>query len=457
MSDSDTPQLSGWGRIFGPGRELLSEDLASLTRSAVLSRGLGRSYGDSALPPPGVMDVAGTRLADRILGFDEGTGELHVEAGISLRELNRLFLPRLWFAPVSPGTSFVTVGGMVAADIHGKNHHVAGCFGSHVKRLLLRVADGSPRWCSAAQDEELFWATVGGMGLTGHILEVVFTMQRIPSAWIQQETERYENIDAFISGLKQASANWPMTMGWIDCLKRGDGIGRGILYRGRWAAADTAPQHFPRAYQTINAPFQTPSWLLNGLTMRLFNGLLFYSHLSGIKRKIVHPEAFWYPLDRVHKWNLLYGPRGFTQYQCVLPDSAGPGAARRFLEVLTARGGASFLCVIKDCGAQGQGVLSFPQPGISIALDIPVRDDIHDLVAALNRAVIAEGGRIYLAKDRFTTGSDYAAMDPRLARFGEIRDRWDPQRRFRSAQSVRMLGDPKQPSGALPPPDGATT
>jgi decaprenylphospho-beta-D-ribofuranose 2-oxidase len=461
MPEDNTPQLSGWGRIFGPGRELLSENLERLTRNAVLSRGLGRSYGDSALPPPDVLDVAGTRLADRILGFDEDTGRLHVEAGISLQQLNRVFMPRLWFVPVSPGTSFVTVGGMVAADVHGKNHHVAGCFGAHVEKLLLRLPDGQVRWCASDDEPELFGATIGGMGLTGHILEVVFTMRRIPSPWVEQETERFGDIDAFVAGLKDASANWPMTMGWLDCLQRGKGMGRGILYRGRWASIDEAPKRFPTAYKTITAPFQTPSWLLNGLTMRLFNNLLFYKHMAGIKRGIVHPEAFWYPLDRVHKWNLLYGSRGFTQYQCVLPDSAGPGAARRFLEVLTTRGGASFLCVIKDCGPQGQGVLSFPQSGISIALDIPVRDNINELVGALNRAVIAEGGRIYLAKDRFTTADDFALMEPRLARFFEIRDRWDPQRRLRSAQSVRLFGDPASgPTtgpAALPPPDGAST
>lgn len=440
MPDSK-PQLSGWGRVFGPGREIVSENLLRLCADAVLSRGLGRSYGDSALPPPGVLNVAGTRLADRILGFDEQTGTIHVEAGVALSELNRLFLPRLWFTPVSPGTSFVTVGGMVAADVHGKNHHVAGCFGQHVTRLLLATADGQTRWCSPDDHPDLFAATLGGMGLTGHILEIVFTMRRVESPWIEQETERFDNIDAFVTGLKAASAQWPMTMGWIDCLQRGAGMGRGILYRGRWATEQSAPKQPPKRPFPLFAPFELPSWLLNNLTIRAFNSLLFTKHGGRVRRKTVSPASFYYPLDRVLRWNLLYGPRGFTQFQCVLPNEAGPGAARRFLEVLTRLGGASFLCVIKDCGAQGDGVLSFPQPGISIALDIPVRDNVSELVAALNEAVIAEGGRIYLAKDRYSTTEHFAQMEPRLERFSAIRDVWDPERRFRSAQSVRLLGD----------------
>jgi len=439
---TDVPQLAGWGRIFGPGRELVGEDLGSLTDGMILTRGLGRSYGDSSLPPVGTLDVAGTRLADRILAFNEQTGDIHVEAGLSLRELNRIFLPRNWFVPVSPGTAFVTVGGMVAADVHGKNHHVNGCFGAHVTRLLLRVPNGGLIWCSRDEEGELFRATIGGMGLTGHILEVSFRMHRVTSPWVEQETERFDNFDDFIAGLKDASANWPMTMGWIDCLQRGENMGRGILFRGRWAAREIAPKHFPKPPLQLRAPFETPSWLLNGLTMRLFNWLIYHKHGRGMRKAIVHPEAFWYPLDRVLHWNLLYGPRGFTQFQCVIPDDAGLGAVRQFLEVLTGLGGASFLCVLKDCGPEGDGILSFPRPGTSIALDIPCRDDTQALVDKLNEAVIATGGRIYLAKDRFTRPEHLAAMEPRLPRFAAVRDKWDPDRRIRSAQSVRLLGDP---------------
>ena len=188
-------------------------------------------------------------------------------------------------------------------------------------------------------------------------------------------------------------------------------------------------------------PFVLPGWVVNRWSVRSFNAVFYRSHVPRVKRRIMHPESFFYPLDVVRDWNRLYGPRGFTQYQCVLPESAGRGSARRFLELLTRRGGASMLCVIKDCGAEGMGLLSFPRPGTSIALDLPIRDETQGLVDALNELVIAEGGRVYLAKDALTRGEHYRAMEPRLETFLAIRRRWDPDGRLRSAQSVRILGD----------------
>jgi decaprenylphospho-beta-D-ribofuranose 2-oxidase len=433
--------LSGWGRTGVPGREILSEDLERITKAAVLSRGLGRSYGDSSLPPPGTLEVAGSVLADRILAFDPATGVIRAEAGLSLRELNRLFMPRGLFTPVSPGTKFVTLGGMVAADVHGKGHHRSGCFGAHVRALRLRVADGRLLTCSPSVEPELFWATVGGMGLTGHILEVEFSLASIPSPWILGESERIPDIDAFIAGLKEAGTRWPFTVGWIDCLSRGRAMGRGILTRGRWAEASEAPRHPPRDPPRLSVPFTLPEWVLSRLTIRTFNEVYYRSHVPRVRRGIWHPDSFWYPLDMILHWNRIYGRRGLTQYQCVIPESAGFGAARRFLELLTARGGASFLCVIKDCGAEGQGLLSFPKPGISIALDMAVRDDTQAIVDALNERVIAEGGRVYLAKDTFTRPEHYRAMEPRLPEFQRIRRLWDREGRLKSAQSVRLLGD----------------
>lgn len=444
MPSAAEPTLSGWGRLARPGREILSEDLVRLSAEAVLSRGLGRAYGDSACPPPSSPVVATTVLADRILSFDEETGELRGEAGLSLRELNRLLLPRGWFTPVTPGTQYVTLGGMVAADIHGKNHHVEGCFGSHVTRLLVRVADGRLVECSPEREPELFWATVGGMGLTGHLLEVSFRMRRIPSPWIDAESFRVADIDRFIDGLKESAAGWPFTMGWLDCRSRGAKLGRGILYRGRWADPRRAPAAPPRPKRRVTVPFELPSWFLNGLTVAVFNELLFRSHVPERKAGIQHPEKFFYPLDMMLHWNRLYGRRGFTQYQCVLPNSAGRGAARRFLEYLTEElgGASSFLCVIKDCGEEGAGMLSFPMPGISIAMDFAVDDRTQSLVDRLNELVIELGGRIYLAKDAFTRPEHFRAMEPRLERWMEVRRRWDPDLRLRSAQSVRIFGDP---------------
>lgn len=435
------PTLSGWGRVAVPGREVRSEDLEALTRDAVLCRGLGRSYGDSSLPPPSHPVVATTTLADRLLSFDHATATLRAEAGLSLREINRLFLPRGFYGPITPGTQTITVGGMVAADVHGKNHHRDGCFGHHVARLRMRVADGRIVECTPDHNADLFRATIGGMGLTGHVLEAEFRLRRVPSPWIWSESERIHDIDAYIDKMKEAAAIWPYTMGWIDCLSRGKLMGRGILIKGRWAEPGEAPARFPRARQRPALPFELPGWLLNRWSVRAFNTLYYRSHFSRRRQRLLDPDSFFYPLDAIGHWNRLYGPRGFTQYQCVLPEEAGRGAARRFLELLTGMGGASMLCVIKDCGEEGRGLLSFPRRGISIALDIPIRDGTQALVDALNERVIAEGGRVYLAKDQFTRPEHFQAMEPRLAEWTEIRRRWDPQGRLRSAQSVRLLGD----------------
>ncbi len=443
-------EIGGWGRVMQPGREVRDENLERLTRDAVLSRGLGRSYGDSSLPPPGVLEVAGTTLADRVLSFDPQTLRLRAEAGLSLRELLRVFFVRGYFVPVTPGTTFVTLGGMVASDVHGKNHHCAGTFGEHVTGLKMRVADGRILECSPEVHADLFWATVGGMGLTGHILEVEFTMVKVPSAWIYMQSERVANIDAYMQGLAEAAEAWPMTMGWIDCLSSGDSLGRGILMRGRWATPQEAPDTFPQPKKRPGVPFVFPQFALNPRSVKLFNEAFYRKHLRKQASGVVHPEAFFWPLDAILDWNRIYGPRGFTQYQCVLPKSAGPHAARRFLELLSSLGGASFLCVIKDCGAEGRGLLSFPMDGISIALDIPVRDDTQQLVDKLNEHVIDDGGRIYLTKDNYTRPEHFAAMEPRLEAFMEVRRRWDPKLRLRSAQSVRMFGDPVGDAASLP-------
>jgi FAD/FMN-containing dehydrogenase len=421
--------------------ERLSEDLATVARGATLTRGLGRSYGDSALPPPGVGYVAGSRFADRILAFDPATGRLRAEAGLALVDLVWTFLPRGFFPPVTPGTQYVTLGGMVAADVHGKNHHVAGTIGRHVESLRLLLADGETVECSRAERADLFRATLGGMGLTGHILEVELSMERVPSSWIVQESERTPGIDAFLAALAGAGRDWPYTVGWIDCLAGGRALGRGVIFRGRWANAEEAPRRAPRPLAGPRVPFPFPGWALNDLSVRLFNAGYFRAHPRRARRAIVHPQKFFYPLDAIRDWNRIYGRRGFTQFQCVVPERERPGATRRLLEVAARHGGSSFLCVLKDCGEEGEGVLSFPRPGISVALDLPLRDGTAATVDALARATAAEGGRVYLAKDSLLSAERFRELEPRLPAFDAARRRWDPERRLRSAQSVRLMGD----------------
>ncbi|MEN6450413.1 MAG: FAD-binding oxidoreductase [Thermoguttaceae bacterium] len=437
-------RLTGWGRFPAvDGLVYRGESLPAVTEKATLARGLGRSYGDSSLPARPDSPVADTTLADRLLSFDPASGLLRAEAGVSLFELNRVFLRRGWFVPVSPGTQFVTVGGMVASDVHGKNHHVDGCFGQHVRSIMLRVADGRIIECSDEVEPELFRATLGGMGLTGHILEVEFSMRQIASPWIWSESERIKNLDRMVAGLKEAARDWPMTVGWVDCLARGASLGRGILMKGRWAEPDEAPKKPPAAKHRFRVPFQLPGFLLCRPSMKAFNLAYYWKHVQKLRRGIQHPSSFFYPLDAVDDWNLIYGRRGFTQYQCVLPHADDNGPARRFLELFVSAGGMGFLCVIKDCGPEGKGMLSFPRPGMSIAMDFPIhRKKTPLLVDRLNELVIAEGGRIYLTKDTFTRPEHYRAMEPRLDAFNAVRRRWDPDLRIRSAQSVRLLGDP---------------
>jgi decaprenylphospho-beta-D-ribofuranose 2-oxidase len=435
------PTLTGWGRVPEPGRELLTENLESATVGATLSRGLGRSYGDSSLPAEPGDKVVASRLANRILAFDHVTGVLRAEAGLSLAEMNRLLIPRGWFTPVTPGTKFVTLGGMVASDVHGKNHHREGCFGAHVRRLRMRLADDSVVSCSPEQDADLFCGTIGGMGLLGHILEVEVPLHRIASPWVKTESWRVADIEEYMAALEQTARTWPMTFGWIDCLNRGRSLGRGVLLAGRWATADEAPAKAPPPPRERTFPVEMPNWVVNSLTARMANIAYYWGHPRRHASGIMGSEPFFYPLDSVLHWNRVYGPRGFTQYQCVLPRAAGAPAVREFMDLLTRLGGASPLCVIKDCGPEGRGVLSFPLEGTSIAVDMAVSSDLQRIVDRLNEFVIAAGGRVYLTKDRFTRAEHYRAMEPRLPAFLALREKWDPGRRLRSAQSRRLFGD----------------
>ncbi|HSC87921.1 MAG TPA: FAD-binding oxidoreductase [Polyangiaceae bacterium] len=435
------PGLSGWGRTYLPGVERRSEDLARDSVGKHLSRGLGRSYGDSSLLAKGDQVALGTTLADRILGFDEATGVLRVEAGLCLAELNRLFLPRLWFTPVTPGTKFVTIGGMVASDVHGKNHHVNGTFGRHVRSLLLRTGSGELVECSREHETELFLATLGGMGLTGHILEVSVQLEKIPSPWIYTESYRIDSLDEMLARLKSDGEKWPMTVAWCDTVAGGKKMGRGILYVGRWATADEAPRGLPKGRPTITMPFSLPSGLLNRFTIGIFNSLVYGSHFQKVKKGFVDPDKYFYPLDSIQHWNRGYGKRGVTQHQSIIPNESGATGLRAMIETLADAGTASFLSVVKDCGEEGDGLLSFPKPGMSLALDLPIRDDSQQVIDRLNATVIEHGGRVYLTKDGMTRPADYAAMDPRVPEFLRVRKKYDPEGQLRSAQSRRLFGE----------------
>ena len=437
-------EIAGWGRHpVGRGRVERPERLALPAGGRPLvPRGLGRAYGDAALPSsPGGLVLETTR-ADRIHSFEPATGRLHCEAGLSLAEILRVFVPRGWFPPVTPGTKFVTVGACVACDVHGKNHHRDGSFGSFVDRVTLCTADGRLVECGPDRERELFLATLGGMGLTGLIVDVTLRLRRVESPWIVLETQGMASLDAMLEGLRLSATHWPYTVGWIDCLARGADLGRGILMRGRHATqVEAGMRRAPRALP-LRVPFDAPEWLLNPLFMRWFNRLYAWSHGTALRRRVVPYDAFFYPLDAVGQWNRLYGRRGFLQYQCVLPRAAGPRPVAILLERLGVAGAASFLAVIKDCGPASDAYLSFPMEGTTLALDLPNRGAVTEaLVHDLNATVIEHGGRVYLAKDAVTRAEDFARMMPRLAEWRAVRERWDPGHRFRSAQSVRLFGD----------------
>jgi FAD/FMN-containing dehydrogenase len=310
-----------------------------------------------------------------------------------------------------------------------------------VRRLRLRLADDSIVECSPTEDIDLFYGSLGGMGLLGHILEVEFQFHRISSPWIWMESERVGGVDEFLSALGRAAGAFPMSMGWIDCLSSGRSMGRGIMMAGRWATPDEAPSAPPVEAKKVTFPLTLPNWALNPLSAQLFNTAYYWKHLRRQASGVVAPDSFFYPLDAILHWNRAYGSRGFTQYQCVLPRAAGAEAVREFMQLLTKLGGASPLCVIKDCGPEGKGTLSFPLEGTSIAVDMAVAPDLQRIIDSLNEFVLAAKGRIYLTKDRFTRADHFRAMEPRLPAFLALRDKFDPKRRLRSAQSVRLFGD----------------
>jgi len=306
----------------------------------------------------------------------------------------------------------------------------------------MRLADGRVLEVTEPSEPELFRATIGGMGLTGHILEVAVELERIPSPWVWRESERVGDLESLVSKLRTDSRSWPFTMSWVDCLRAGRGMGRGIVMRGRWATPEEAPAQPPTMGTRLAVPFDLPAWVLGRSSVKLFNFAYFHAHGRAARRGVVHPQSFFYPLDAIRHWNRLYGKRGFTQYQCVLPVSDDGAAYHDLFTVLSRRGGASFLSVVKDCGAEGKGMLSFPRPGISVALDLPMQGArTQALVDELNEVVIAAGGRVYLAKDALTRPAHRRAMEPRLEAWNAVRKRWDPDGKLASALSHRLLGD----------------
>jgi FAD/FMN-containing dehydrogenase len=394
-----------------------------------LAYGNGRSYGDVCLNPGGTL-WATTRL-DHFMRFDAETGQLVCEAGVLLRDIQRMSLPRGWLLPVTPGTQLVTVGGAIANDVHGKNHHAVGSFGDHVLHFKLLRTDGSVIECGPHDNAEWFTATVGGMGLTGVITEATIQLRRVPGAWISAETIPFANLDDFFRLADDSEAAWEHTVAWIDCVSAS---GRGIFMRGNFV--DHATTEEPRSRQ-LRMPLTPPWSLVNGLTLRPFNTLYYALQKQATSPKIIRYEPFFYPLDHVLEWNRMYGKRGFYQYQSVVPREVGPAAVQSMLAAIAKSGEGSFLAVLKTFGkGLPLGLMSFPRPGVTLALDFANRGaKTEALFTRLDGIVREAGGRIYPAKDARMPRDLFESGYPHLAQFLQFRDPG-----ISSAMSRRLMG-----------------
>jgi len=408
--------------------ESLPDDSHSL-----LPYGNGRSYGDSCLNDGGaLLDMRGL---DRILGIDRHTGILRCEAGVLLADILSLVVPMGFFLSVTPGTRFVTVGGAIANDVHGKNHHRTGTFGQHVLRLALRRSDLGIVLCSPTENTELFRATIGGLGLTGTILWAEMQLRAIANPAVDSETIRFANLDAFFDLSEESDQDYEYTVAWIDCLARGKSLGRGLFMRGNHASPqDRLPL---QRYGTRTFPADPPLPMVNGWSLRAFNTLYYRKQLASRTRSLTHYEPFFYPLDGILHWNRLYGRRGFLQYQCAVPLDSAKDSIRALLDTISGAHQGSFLAVLKIFGDRpSPGLLSFPRPGATLALDFPNQGQrTLDLLSQLDTIVASAGGAVYPAKDARMSGEHFRQYFPR---WEEFQHHIDP--RFSSSFWRRVIG-----------------
>ena len=438
--------ITGWGRTSPSVATVVDVRTTSDVQEAIaragprglLARGLGRSYGDAAQSGGGtVLDLSGMASID----LDTAAGTVTVGGGISLDALMKALVPAGFFVPVTPGTRMVTVGGAIAADVHGKNHHVDGTFGSHVTRMTVVDGRGEVTTLTPDTDTERFWATIGGMGLTGVIVDATFDLIPITSSFISVDTERATDLDDVMDRMIARDDDYRYSVAWIDSVHP---AGRGILTRGDHAPADWLsgkqaqnPLAFnPKAIAT--APAIVPSGLVNRLTMRAFNEAWFRKAPTRRQGELQQIGAFFHPLDIVQDWNRVYGPDGFLQYQFAVPDEAGH-LVREALAALRRVGALSSLTVLKRFGAANPGPLSFPQPGWTLAVDVPAGvDGLAATLDRLDQQVLSAGGRLYLAKDSRMSPGMMAASYPRLSEWQRVRDAMDPNGVFTSDQSRRL-------------------
>ncbi|MBS1668537.1 MAG: FAD-binding oxidoreductase [Bacteroidetes bacterium] len=403
-----------------------------------IPRGNGRCYGDASLAPTTIS----TLKYDNIFSFDKINGIFECQCGITLDQILEVIVPQGWFLPVTPGTKFITVGGAIGSDVHGKNHHVDGSFSNHIIDMDIMLASGETICCSTSQNPDLFEATCGGMGLTGMVTRAKFRLKKIESSWIKQKQIKAANLEEILK-LFEENKHYTYSVAWIDCLKKGADFGRSILILGEHATVNELsekqekdPLKLPSKKQ-ISFPFNLPSWVLNPLTVKAFNFLYYAKNTKKELSNIVPYEPFFYPLDAILHWNRGYGKKGFVQYQFVLPLDVKQGLIE-ILQRISAKGLGSFLAVLKVFGEQ-KSMISFPKEGYTLALDFPVRKGLFDFLDELDQVVLKYGGRLYMSKDARMKPEVLAAGYPELEKFKQIVSTYNPKGKIRSIQSDRLF------------------
>lgn len=413
MKPNFTRKVTNWGNFPVVEKEIRSEDsvekIKDFVASAneIIARGNGRCYGDASLSE----QIFSTKRLNKFISFDRLNGVIECESGVLLSEVLEISVPQGYFLYVTPGTKFITVGGAIASDVHGKNHHAEGCFSEYLIEFSLMNENGEVLKCSRIENSEKFWSTIGGMGLTGIILSVKFKLKNIETAYIRQESIKAENLDE-IFRLFDESESWTYNVAWIDCLQKGSKIGRSLMMRGEHAFRHELPKNLqvkplrlPKKFSPT-VPFYFPNFVLNALTVKIFNLLYYGKQRKKEVKGFVDYETFFYPLDAINDWNKIYGTSGFIQYQMVIPKENGKEGMKKILETIAHSGNGSFLAVLKLFGKNNlEAYNSFPMEGYTLALDFKVNSKLKNLVDKLDSIVEEYGGRIYLTKDSMSRSS----------------------------------------------------
>jgi decaprenylphospho-beta-D-ribofuranose 2-oxidase len=432
---TNSTKIYGWGRypqqdayLHAP-TSCASLELTAKQQNSVLARGMGRSYGDSA----NALNVLQTTYINHFIEFDKVTGKLIAEAGITLREILEVIVPSGWFLPVTPGTSYVTLGGAIASDVHGKNHHSAGTFGQHVESLSMLLGTGEVVTASPQHHTDLFHATCGGMGLTGIIMHATIQLLPIRSSLISQKTIKADCIEAACEAF-ESNSDATYSVAWIDCLSKGKSLGRSVIMLGEHAEQGGLNIDIR---QKVSVPFSTPSALLNSSTMKAFNTAYWYKAKHSVSQT-VSLIPYFYPLDAVGEWNKLYGKKGFVQFHCVVPKLDGVASMRKLLTEISNSGEGSFLAVLKQFGIANENLLSFPTEGYTLALDFKASETAIKTVKKLEAMVVEMGGRLYLTKDAVMQENTFKVTYPNWEKFEAIREQYGAIGKFSSTQSKRL-------------------